>query len=79
MEENSKQRRHVKQKAPVPLWKELLWLVPKNLVYILIFVVVASFAVMCWLVYTERNLAQFISSYDRSKEVVVVNPLFAQL
>jgi hypothetical protein len=57
----------------------LLLLIPKNLVYILIFLVVASFVIMSWFVYTERNLTQFISSYDRSKEVFVVNPLFTQL
>ena len=34
---------------------------------------------MCWLVYTERNLTEFISSYDRDQEVVIVNPLFAYL
>jgi hypothetical protein len=33
---------------------------------------------MCWVTYTERNMTEFIS-YDRTKEVVVVNPLFAEL
>ena len=47
--------------------------------YILIFLVVGSFGTMCWLVYSERNLTEFISSYNRSEEVVTVNPLFAYL
>ena len=41
--------------------------------YILIFLVVGSFGTMCWLVYSERNLTEFISSYNRSEEVVTVN------
>ena len=74
-EDKTKIRRTAPKNKPIPLWQEILFAVPKNLVYILIFVVVASFAIMCWIIYTERNLSDFVA-YDRSKEVVVINPLF---
>jgi hypothetical protein len=33
---------------------------------------------MCWITYTDRNMTEFLT-YDRTKEVVVVDPLFIAL
>jgi hypothetical protein len=33
---------------------------------------------MCWITYTDRNMTEFLS-YDRTKEVVIVDPLFTSL
>lgn len=33
---------------------------------------------MCWITYTDRNMTEFLS-YDRTKEVVIVDPLFTYL
>lgn len=37
-----------------------------------------AFAAMCWITYTDRNMTEFLT-YDRTKEVVVVDPLFISL
>ena len=61
-----------------PLWQEILWLIPKNLVYVFVVVIVFAFGAMMYITYTDRNLTEFLS-YDRTKEVVVVDPLFITL
>lgn len=33
---------------------------------------------MCWITYTDRNMTEFLN-YDRTKEVVIVDPLFTSL
>lgn len=33
---------------------------------------------MCWITYTDRNMTEFLS-YDRTKEVVIVDPLYTSL
>jgi hypothetical protein len=40
-------------------------------------IVFFAFGAMCYITYTEKDLAQFLT-YERS-EVVVVDPLFASL
>ena len=56
----------------------MLWLIPKNLVYVFVIVIVFAFGAMMWITYTDRNMTEFLS-YDRTKEVVVVDPLFTSL
>ena len=73
-----KVHRYKKQADPVAFWKSILLAIPKNLVYIFVAIVLFAFGAMCWITYTERDLAQFIS-YDREKEVVIVDPLFTSL
>lgn len=57
------------------LWKQILWAVPKNLVYIFAGVIMFAFLGMLYVTYTDRNLTEFLS-YDRSQEVVVVAPVY---
>ena len=52
--------------------------IPKNLVYIFVAIVLFAFAAMCWITYTEKDLAMFLK-YERSQEVVIVDPLFTSL
>jgi hypothetical protein len=68
------QRRPQKQ----PLWKEILWMIPKNLVYIFALVIILSFVVMIWITYTEKNMTEFLT-YERNSESVRVDPLFTSL
>ena len=70
--------RYNKTSDPVTFWKSILLAIPKNLVYIFVGLVLFAFGAMCWITYTERDLAQFLS-YDREKEVVIVDPLFTSL
>lgn len=46
-------RRNQRQKAEQPLWKELLWLIPKNLVYVFALIIIGAFGVMAYVTYTE--------------------------
>jgi len=52
--------------------------IPKNLVYIFVAIVLFAFGAMCWITYTEKDLAMFLK-YERSQEVVIVDPLFTSL
>jgi type IV secretory pathway VirB3-like protein len=60
------------------MWQELLFLIPKNLVYVFVAIIVFAFLAMLYITYTDRNMTEFLT-YDRTKEVVVVDPLFASL
>lgn len=72
-------RRRTSQKTTErPLWQEILWLIPKNLVYVFVIVIVFAFAAMMYITYTDRNMTEFLA-YDRTREVVVVDPLFSSL
>ena len=53
-------------------------MIPKNLVYIFVGIIVFAFLAMLWITYTDRNMTEFLS-YDRTREVVVIDPLFASL
>jgi hypothetical protein len=59
---------------------KLLLLIPKNLVYVFVCIIFFAFAGMTYITYfeTEKNLADFMS-YNRTQEVVVVDPLFQRL
>ena len=63
---------------PVSFWKSILFAIPKNLVYIFVGIVLFAFAAMCYITYTEKDLAQFLR-YENSGEVVIVDPLFTSL
>ena len=78
MESKPRNRSSQKEKATRPLWQEILWLIPKNLVYVFVIVILFAFAAMMYITYTDRNMTEFLS-YDRTKEVVVVDPLFISL
>jgi len=56
----------------------MLWLIPKNLVYIFVIIIVFAFLAMLYITYTDRNMTEFLT-YDRTKEVVMVDPLFVSL
>ena len=75
-------RRHAhrvqKTSDPVSFWKSILLAIPKNLVYIFVGIVFFAFGAMCYITYTEKDLAQFLT-YDRGGEVVIVDPLFESL
>lgn len=72
-------RRRTSQKnTERPLWLEILWLIPKNLVYVFVIVIVFAFAAMLYITYTDRNMTEFLA-YDRTREVVLVDPLFPSL
>ncbi|MFM7852209.1 MAG: hypothetical protein ACKO96_09915 [Flammeovirgaceae bacterium] len=43
-----------------------------------VIVIAFSFAAMMYITYTDRNMTEFLT-YDRTKEVVVVDPLFISL
>lgn len=62
----------------MPLWKKILWAIPKNLVYIFVCVILFAFIGMLYVTYFDKNLTEFLS-YDRSHEVVVVAPVYKQL
>ena len=67
-----------KELDPVSFWKSILLAIPKNLVYIFVCIVFFAFAAMCYITYTEKDLAQFLR-YENSAEVVIVDPLFSSL
>lgn len=52
---------------------------PKNLVYIFVGIVCFAFAAMCYITYTERDLAKFLKKRQTTEEVVIVDPLFTSL
>jgi len=49
------------------------------LVYIFVGIVCFAFAAMCYITYTERDLAQFLKNKTIKQEVVIVDPLFTSL
>jgi hypothetical protein len=57
---------------------KLLLLIPKNLVYVFVCVILFAFSGMMYITYTEKNMTEFLT-YNRTQEVVVVDPLFAKL
>ena len=56
----------------------LLWLIPKNLVYVFVLIILFAFGGMMYITYTEKNMSEFLT-YNRTQEVVVVDPLFTAL
>ena len=55
-----------------------LLLIPKNLVYVFVAVILFAFSGMMYITYTEKNMTEFLT-YNRTQEVVVVDPLFSKL
>ena len=74
----ARKHRARKEADPVSFWKKILLAIPKNLVYIFVGIVFFAFAAMCYITYTEKDLAQFLR-YEHSQEVVIVDPLYTQL
>ena len=68
-------RRRVEQQPWYMVW---LLAIPKNLVYFFVLIILAAFAAVCWIAYYEQDLEDFIA-YDRTEEIVVVDPVFKQL
>jgi len=60
------------------MWQEILFLIPKNLVYIFVAIIVFAFLAMMYITYTDRNMTEFLT-YDRTREVIVIDPLFVSL
>ena len=56
----------------------MLLLIPKNLVYVFVCIILFAFGGMMYITYTEKNMAEFLT-YNRTQEVVVVDPLFQRL
>lgn len=65
-------------KQEVSWQMKLLLLVPKNLVYVFVCIILFAFGGMLYITYTEKNMTEFLT-YDRTQEVVVVDPLFQKL
>ncbi len=57
-----------------------LMLIPKNLVYVFLLVIIFAFGCMIYVVVTEKNLSSFVSQtsgyFNEHNEQVVVHPLF---
>lgn len=58
-----------------------LMLIPKNLVYVFLFVIIFAFGCMIYVVATEKYLSSFVSQqaigyFNEHNEQVVVHPLF---
>ena len=60
------------------LLTRVLLLIPKNLVYVFLLVILGSFVAMSYITYTEKNLTEFLV-YNRTREEIVINPLFVSL
>ena len=56
-QERRRRKRAVQEQDPVSFFKAVLLAVPKNLVYIFVGIVCFAFAAMCYITYTERDLA----------------------
>ena len=52
--------------------------IPKNLVYVFFLIIVFAFLAMCYITYTEQGVSDFLN-YDRTKEIIVIDPVFANL
>ena len=57
---------------------QVLLLIPKNLVYVFILIILFAFAAMSYITYTEQDLGDFVA-YNRTREVVVVDPVYQKL
>jgi hypothetical protein len=67
------------QSKPELSWQmKMLLLIPKNLVYVFVCIILFAFGGMMYITYTEKNMAEFLT-YNRTQEVVVVDPLFQKL
>ena len=44
-----------------PLWMKILWAIPKNLVYIIFFVILGAFIFMIWSTYNLRNVKEILT------------------
>ena len=53
IDQSKTRRRTTQKKTEQPLWLKLAWAIPKNLVYILVFIIFGAFLFMCWMTYTE--------------------------
>jgi hypothetical protein len=67
VDQSKTRRRTTQKKTEQPLWLKLAWAIPKNLVYILVFIIFGAFLFMCWMTYTEQNMTEFLA-YDRSSQ-----------
>lgn len=71
-----RRERKTSQKAvDRPLWMEILFLIPKNLVYVFAIIIIFAFLAMMYITYTDKNMTEFMQ-YDRNQESVSVNPMF---
>lgn len=57
---------------------KLLLLIPKNLVYVFVCIILFAFGGMMYITYTEKNMTEFLT-YNRTQEIIVVDPLFQKL
>jgi hypothetical protein len=57
---------------------KMLLLIPKNLVYVFVAIILFAFGGMMYITYTEKNMTEFLT-YNRTQEVIVVDPLFQKL
>ena len=55
-----------------------LLVIPKNLVYIFVCIIILSFAAVCWIAYSEKDLQAFIE-YDRNAEIGEPQPIYEAL
>ena len=57
------------------LFTRMILLIPKNLVYLFLLVILGSFIAMSYITYTEKNLTEFLV-YNRTREEIEINPLY---
>ena len=50
-------------------------MIPKNLVYIFVLIILFAFAAMSYITYLEIDLADFVA-YNPTREVVVIDPIY---
>ena len=62
-----------------PMSIRCLLLIPKNLVYILIFIICFSFAAMCYITYNNVNLKEFVKWGKLERQDFEVHDLFKKL
>ncbi len=58
---------------------QILMAIPRNLVYIIAFVVLTAFSVMAYVVYTEKDLTSFLTYTVEVNMNFVVHPLYTHL
>ena len=56
-------KRHFATKNNCSFWKKILLVIPKNLVYIFVGIVLFAFGAMCYITYTERDLTKFLNNH----------------
>ena len=54
----------------------MLMAVPRNLVYVFACVIVFAFLCMVYIVYSEKNLASFMTASNQVNENLVIHPIF---